>query len=354
MIEMTTAFISSTGDLVEERRKINDKLIDARVFPYAMEHFAVASIEGFEDIKILIDNSDYFFLILGCCYGTREYPGGLSWTQKEFEYCKQQLRTNKTKVYAIQLPQLTKMIEQYDETMSDEEVCKLDPNQSAEDIRAQIRFALSLEGPSIMKKSVSSSDKLGEEVYRFVEMARDSGSVKGWIRGIPQKEYMGVKFGKKYYQVHLSDTDRNYLRMGTVKFSRVHGSIMVKAEGKNYKSTFSSEKNKFVIDKRNTTEWVGTYLVDNHKFMGVYSATKYGDGTYANQTMKPGVREGIHTFEINLDRDEWNKYRLSGRFQDAASLTNPDLGCKTGWLFIFDKEEDRLEFLKEDRPELFK
>lgn len=350
---MNTAFISSTGDLKESRQLLNDKLIDLNVFPYAMEHFTVASIEGFEDIKTLIDHTDFFILLLGKNYGSREKKGGLSWTQKEFEYCCAELPRNNTKLLVIQMPELTKIMNQYYSGMSDEELQKLDPDQNIEDLRAQAEFVLSMDNDSLMKKALVRKEDLWNEVNRFVQRARESGTVNGWIRGIPQKGYLGLRFHEKYYQVHLSETDENYLRMGTVEFSKIHGSDSIQAKGTNFKATYNVKTDSFTLERRNKTDWIGNYFFKDDQMVGVYSATKYGVDTFDSQKMKAGVREGIHTFDFNLEIDDENSYILYGHFQDAASLHNPDLGCKTGWLYVFNTPEERLEFLKRERSNLF-
>ena len=78
-------FISSTyTDLREERAAVLKSILRLNCFPAGMELFPSASVEQFEYIKKLIEESDYYVLVIGARYGDdRE---GISFTEKEFDY----------------------------------------------------------------------------------------------------------------------------------------------------------------------------------------------------------------------------------------------------------------------------
>ncbi len=79
-------FISSTfEDLKEERRAVQDVVISTGDFPVQMESFPAADQDQFEFIKSLIDNCDYYVLIIAGRYGTVA-ENGLSYTEKEYKY----------------------------------------------------------------------------------------------------------------------------------------------------------------------------------------------------------------------------------------------------------------------------
>ncbi len=82
-------FVSSTyADLKEERRAIIQTLIEMDCIPAGMELFPAADEEQFEFIKSIIDDCDYYILIIGGRYGSTT-PGGLSYTEKEYDYARQ-------------------------------------------------------------------------------------------------------------------------------------------------------------------------------------------------------------------------------------------------------------------------
>lgn len=79
-------FISSTFiDLQAERRAVQDVVISTGDFPVQMESFPAADEDQLEFIKTLIDQCDYYVLIVAGRYGTAA-EGGLSYTHKEFQY----------------------------------------------------------------------------------------------------------------------------------------------------------------------------------------------------------------------------------------------------------------------------
>ncbi|MBS9716755.1 DUF4062 domain-containing protein [Pseudohalocynthiibacter aestuariivivens] len=79
-------FISSTfEDLREERRAVQDLVISTGDFPVQMESFPAADEDQFEFIKSLIDQCDYYVLIIAARYGTVA-DDGMSYTEKEYHY----------------------------------------------------------------------------------------------------------------------------------------------------------------------------------------------------------------------------------------------------------------------------
>lgn len=82
-------FISSTfADLQEERKAIMDAIMDLNCFPAGMEMFPANDSEQFEYIKTIIDDSDYYVLVLAGRYGSVA-EDGRSYTEKEFDYAKE-------------------------------------------------------------------------------------------------------------------------------------------------------------------------------------------------------------------------------------------------------------------------
>jgi hypothetical protein len=79
-------FVSSTyADLKEERRKVIQALIEMDCIPAGMELFPAADEDQFHFIKRVIDDCDYYLLIIGGRYGTLTAEG-ISYTEKEYDY----------------------------------------------------------------------------------------------------------------------------------------------------------------------------------------------------------------------------------------------------------------------------
>lgn len=81
-------FISSTfADLEEERRMVMEAIISLNCFPAGMEMFPATDTEQLNYIKSVIDQSDYYVLILAGRYGSLA-KDGISFTEKEYQYAK--------------------------------------------------------------------------------------------------------------------------------------------------------------------------------------------------------------------------------------------------------------------------
>ena len=79
-------FISSTfADLIDERGKVMETILSLDCFPAGMELFPSMDEEQFRYIKKIIDDSDFYLLIIAGRYGSL-YKDGKSYTEKEFEY----------------------------------------------------------------------------------------------------------------------------------------------------------------------------------------------------------------------------------------------------------------------------
>lgn len=80
-------FVSSTfKDLEEERLKVMTTIVSSGHLPIGMEQFPAAPVEAWDYIKLLIDNSDYYLLLLAGKYGTICPGTEKSYTQMEYEY----------------------------------------------------------------------------------------------------------------------------------------------------------------------------------------------------------------------------------------------------------------------------
>lgn len=79
-------FISSTfEDLQEERKEVMQALLELDCIPSGMELFPASNEDQWSLIKRIIDDCDYYLLIIGGRYGSIN-SDGISYTQMEFEY----------------------------------------------------------------------------------------------------------------------------------------------------------------------------------------------------------------------------------------------------------------------------
>ncbi|PXA04356.1 hypothetical protein DDZ13_07435 [Coraliomargarita sinensis] len=83
-------FVSSTyEDLQPERQEIMHALLELDCIPSGMELFPAANEDQWTLIKGVIDDSDYYIVIIGGRYGSVG-PGGISYTEMEYRYAVEQ------------------------------------------------------------------------------------------------------------------------------------------------------------------------------------------------------------------------------------------------------------------------
>src|SRR5258708_336125 len=86
MTKRYEVFVSSTyEDLRGERQEVIQALLELDCFPTGMELFPAADDDQWTLIKRVIDDCDYYIVIIAGRYGTVA-PEGKSFTEMEYEY----------------------------------------------------------------------------------------------------------------------------------------------------------------------------------------------------------------------------------------------------------------------------
>ena len=79
-------FISSTyKDLLDERAAVTQCLLEMGCIPVGMEQFPASDMSQMDYIKMMLDDCDYYVLILAGKYGTSD-SDGVGFTEKEYDY----------------------------------------------------------------------------------------------------------------------------------------------------------------------------------------------------------------------------------------------------------------------------
>lgn len=79
-------FISSTyTDLKEERAAVTQVLLEMNCIPVGMEQFPASNMKQMDYIKKMLDDCDYYILILAGRYGSCD-SDGVGFTEKEYDY----------------------------------------------------------------------------------------------------------------------------------------------------------------------------------------------------------------------------------------------------------------------------
>lgn len=336
--KLHTAFVSCPTELREERRAVLDVLLSFDAFPISTEFFTIQSKDGFRDIEQLIDDSDYFILLLSDRCGTvLNLPDGTNatWTELEARYAFAHAEENGQKIIVLQLPQLTAAL-------------AADPATLDAQARRQVAFANSLAGNTV--NAVADVAELRTRLATFIEGAKAAGATPGWIRGFSREGVPGLAFGKTYYHVHLSSNLPDYLRIGTIEFScSTAAPRMIHAEAVNYKAALDAEGRVAPRLGRNKTEWVAEYSYDNGRLLGVYEARKRTSETFGDFSISAGHRRGIHDFRVTSHQQQ---YVLDGSFADAISRDDLRQSCKSGEVYLFETMDALNQFLACECPDL--
>jgi hypothetical protein len=157
-------FISSTfEDLKEERRAVQDTIIKTGDFPVQMESFPAADDGPFELISSLLNECDYYVLIIGGRYG-RPGDDGLSYTHKEYRYAIER-----------EIPVLVML-------HGDRGKVSADKIESTDDGKRRLEAFID-EVSGKHRKTWTTIGELQHEVLQALNHAKQTRPRVGWVRG---------------------------------------------------------------------------------------------------------------------------------------------------------------------------
>ncbi len=176
-------FISSTfSDLQEERQLALKAILDLDHIPSGMEAFPAIDMAQFEYIKKVIDECDYYLLIIRARYGSTD-DEGVSFTEREFDYAVSQGKT----VIAL----LHNDIQNLPKKNFD-----VDPTLEAKvnDFRDKVKIGR-------MVRFWNNRDQLALAIMQAIVKAIATYPANGWIRGNEAAEEDVIR---KYMQLRTS------------------------------------------------------------------------------------------------------------------------------------------------------
>lgn len=336
--KMYSAFISSVYEsLRDERSIVIDCLLDYSVFPVCMEHFTASVNRQFKDIEERIDESDFFVLILGAVYGSRD-ENGVSWTEREYKYA---VECGKP-IIAIFCDELV-------------ELRKKDVDELTEDEKCQLSFSNQI----AFGRSVTETMTIQKIMAQFFT-GYDFSSCVGWSRAFVLGEreiaewreaHKAWKLDGEWYHVHLSADDDHYIRTGTIRISQQFDPEHYKKltfDGLNYNIRYNAESKEIGENLIKRTHWRGVYEIDDEGAMfGVFTAKREFSGTFNEHKVDKGTRRGIHDFKIPV-HDNVAVTCFEGEFHDEAPSP------KIGVIYVFRTRQMRDDFLVQNFAEVLK
>jgi hypothetical protein len=159
-------FVSSTFvDLKDERQAVVSTLLNMDAMPAGMELFPATDDDAWTLIQQVIDESDYYLLVIGGRYGAIDDETQLSYTEKEFDYAV----AEKKPVMAF--------------LHGDPGSIPLDKSKQGEEARAKLNaFRAKVEGHKHVRYWTGADHLAGQVALSFPKLQRAHPAV-GWVRG---------------------------------------------------------------------------------------------------------------------------------------------------------------------------
>lgn len=171
LIKKYQVFVSSTYlDLQEERQEVMKALLELDCIPSGMEFFPAADDDQWTLIKGVIDECDYYIVIVGGRYGSLSAEG-ISYTEKEYRYA---LEKGK--------PIIAFLHNDPDSLPKKKSEMKAEGIEKLEEFRALVQKK--------MCKSWTTAHELGAVVSRsFIQLQKTHPAI-GWVRAnlVPEKD----------------------------------------------------------------------------------------------------------------------------------------------------------------------
>lgn len=164
-------FVSSTYiDLQEERQEVIKALLELDCFPSSMEFFPSTDDDQWTLIKQIIDDCDYYIVIIGGRYGSLSSEG-ISYTEKEYRYA---LETGKPIIGFLHND--PKSLPVKNSELDSEAIKKLEEFKSLVQKKMCKYWGNALELGSVVSRS-------------FIKLQKSHPAV-GWVRGnlVPDKD----------------------------------------------------------------------------------------------------------------------------------------------------------------------
>ncbi|MEV7826446.1 DUF4062 domain-containing protein [Microbacterium enclense] len=158
-------FVSSTYvDLQEERRAVISTLLESDAFPAGMEMFPASDDDAWSLIKGVIDDSDYYLVVIGGKYGSLDPAEDISFTEKEFDYA-----------VATRKPVMAFM-------HGDPNALTVEKSEKSEDMQEKLaNFRDKVKSSKHVKFWTTPEDLAGKVALSFNKLTRQFPAV-GWIR----------------------------------------------------------------------------------------------------------------------------------------------------------------------------
>ncbi len=195
MYKKYTVFLSSTyEDLREERAEVMHTLLEIDCIPCGMEYFPSDDDEQFEFIKSVIDECDYYVLIIAGRYGSIG-KGGKSYTEMEYRYA------------------LKKRIPIFTFIHNDIDSISLNKSEKNENNREKLNSFIKYVSKRKVAAYWNGKEDLAGKVSRTMISAIRRHPAIGWIRGNYAIDTDTINKMQRLYEENIQYKEKNKLNI---------------------------------------------------------------------------------------------------------------------------------------------
>lgn len=284
LVKKYQVFVSSTYiDLQEERQEVIKALLELDCIPSGMEFFPAADDDQWTLIQGVIDECDYYIVIVGGRYGSLS-ADGISYTEKEYRYA---LEKGK--------PIIAFLHNDPDSLPKKKSEMKAEGIEKLEEFRALVQKK--------MCKSWTTAHELGAVVSRsFIQLQKTHPAI-GWVRAnlVPEKdssvEILELKREIERLQNQIENS-RTQVPKGSEKLAQGDDKFII-----SYTCSSNDGSTASII---NPTHWRGKIITTwNNIFYEISpelidEASEYRMRSTINKLVE---KNGLENFKLNKDAE---------------------------------------------------
>lgn len=242
-------FISSTfTDLIDERREVMQALLEMDCLPAGMELFPAGNTDQWTLIKGVIEQSDYYLVILGGRYGSVTEEG-ISYTEKEYDYAVE-----------LGIPVMG-FVPADPDTIP---VGKTDRNDKAAKKLDEFRKKVQLK----MTRDWTNAEDLGSKVTRGLMHLIKNNARPGWVRGdeamTPETRAEIAELRATIAQFEKKEVETSAATPSQIDDSFAHGQedIEIVLVHKGYLNGYQAEDGDLTYTWDEIVEVLGPFMLD--------------------------------------------------------------------------------------------
>lgn len=331
-------FVSSTyKDLEEHRGAVIQAILGLEHLPAGMEMFPAANEDQWSLIKRVIDESDYYVVVVGGRYGSMD-ADGISYTEREYDYAIE----TKTPVLGFLHKDPDRI-----------EAGKTDQNDEA---RAKLaEFRRKVEGRPV-KYFMSAAELGGQVALSLVALTRNEPGI-GWVRGDKamtvetEREILELKQRLAAAEAER-ETAQSALVVDTSELAQGGDAVTIPVVVTGQKRAEAGWQ-KYQLEAEAQTTWdelfgdIGPAMIDE----AIERDVRQRAAVHAFLMLDEGEREacrGLSNREIKIYNDDWDMIRVQFRalgLIDNGQKKRP-INDMSKYLSLTDKGDRHLTFLR--------